>query len=260
MKTLVKMVIAILFLAFAGLDYIENDAEEKVFLPDSYYSIKVEKEPDYRLLYNATVASLDGSKNMCNLDPKDIPEGYLQVKTGDGVECSFPIALKDGEDVNTFLSASKEDGVYKFDVEENRPIIAPKNCTLVNNSVVEDVLYPEDGSFSMGVKLSVITKEETRDGKPVRFKITYGSLGRLWCCMDKTVPESHKNSNEKYPVYKHTVDFTGNIEFQQGNVLGVSGRTSNGNDDKSYIYIKVEKDTGDGFADTTLADLCGTKN
>lgn len=258
MKKLFGLLIAYLLSMWNGVPYVEPD--DKPFLVDNYYKTANTGFPDDRMLYNNTIAKLVTSDQNSDLTPYpfDTKSGRQIVEAGSS-SGYFPFALPAGSDIKKIISGAKKvkinnDNYYVFSVAKGTELIAPFNCTLDNSSTVVGTVYP-DSAVALGVAMTVET-EKLASGD--MFKITYGSMNRLWLNMRKQKPDDTYDNDQSKPLYYISEALNSKVSFNQKDVLGEAGLTgvpkvSYSGD--AYVLLRVQKYSNGSYKECKLEDL-----
>lgn len=257
MKKLIEIFLSAIIAFFNNVGLV--NPEKKPFTDNGYYEEEPGEAPDYNLMYRQNIANERVLKQSCNLDIKEVGSGRHTELLGDII---FPIALGDGETSQKYVEPKDKvtlnnDRWYLYKVPKGTEIVAPLTSTLDNHSVSGKHPYPED-DISEGIGLTIVT-DANADGD--YYKISFGSLECIWCCMSKDEPDDAFLGLNK-PLYYHDHQFKEKYTFQQGMILGRAGNSgvpdSYISDDSAYVLIHIEKcNTLIGNVGESLNTFCG---
>lgn len=259
MEGIISTILALIVSMWNGVSY--KPAEDKPFNEDKYYQTSKSNYPDDRLLYNATIASMEKSTQKSDFSPfpLDTSSDRKILDTGNAI---FPFTLSADKDVKTVLSEAQSIQInkkkfYLFKVPKGTEIIAPYNSTLDNSSTIVGTIYPtKEPCFGVGM---TIETETTTDKQ--MYKISYGCLNRLWFNMRKTKPDDKNDSNDIQPIYYPSEEIVDKIKFSQKEVLGEAGKTGvpSTYPGDAYISIRVEKYSNGSYVESTIEEMCNIK-
>lgn len=253
MRKLISWIAMALTCAVLGIAQIS--APEKPYDNSGYYSGLVsQEEPDYQSIYKETNKYGLVSLAECNKSARPIPmDKAVYVPLSNKYGFSWFWAVSDNKSHKEYLSKydaksnlkgyQKVDGTNMFlwELDESdKYLVAIGNATIVAKSQQPDRLYPTDKT-TRGTKMSIIVK--SLEFKTA-FKITYGSMERWFCCLDKKKPD---NGDTAKPRYSHSISFSDSDKLYSGNLVGLAGKSGMPapKSNKVYLTIEIERCTLD---------------
>lgn len=252
-----RKLFVILALLIAGLGTISHSTKQ--YVAGTYYvGDQTGGDIDYRAAYNQYQNGSVSVIGECDKSPKQLPDELLPFSPTDNNLVWFWAASEtldgviepyDESNINGY-EIVEVDGVnyYKWDIPRDSYLLAIGDVTLIEDSRYNDRLYPDTG-YTKGVHMKVIMHKDNKV-----YRITYGSMSRWWCCMDKKTPDSYYKGELSKPVYGHSKTTFDNEQFYAGSVIGLSGRTGS---QKDCLLIRVEEseENSDIWKDITLEML-----
>lgn len=273
MRKSFSVLVGLVMASTLGVGYITPKL--KSYQPGVYYTgNQVTDGVDVRSLYNSykggSVVATD-----CKKDSKPLPANMSLFDTGyASSDLLWFWAMK--EPVKGLLKpksdSNKEgyrysDDTYWWTVAKGTYLVSVGNSNLVAASQHVNKAYPDAGETN-GVSMQIIVKDTKRSKA---FLITYKSMLKWWCCIDKVNADYFQGDDKNQPRYGHTVKFSDEDRFTSGSVIGVAGITSENKyardslTNNALVGIEVKACTiKDGLIDynwakSSLEDLYGTK-
>lgn len=253
-----SLLLAYFMAMWNGVPYIEPD--DKPFIQESYYKTQTTGFPDDRNLYNNTIAKMVSADQNSDLTPYPFDTSSGRSIFGVGSNNGyFPFALPKGSDVKNIISGAKRikinsDNYYVFSVPKGTELVAPFNCTLDNASTVVGTVYPKN-ELVPGVSMTVET-EKLASGDI--FKITYGSMNRMWLNMRKQKPDDYYDNDQNKPLYYLSENLNSKISFNQKDVVGEAGLTgvpALSYTGEAYVLLRVQKYMNGSYKECKLEEL-----
>lgn len=259
MATLFSLLIQYVVSFFLGVSYVEP--QDKPFLKESYYETP-QGELNYFQLYKDTL-NVSTGKEECNTGKFMFNTNSGRKRVQDSVSNGWLFYASTSNKLEDLIkNATKDENIsaYVFKVPAGTEIIAPYNSTLVNSSLsTVDNVYPDESlGKSMGIYMQMVT-DTTEDGD--QFRLTFGSIGRHWCCMSKKKPLYKVEGDTTTPYYEHTFTPAEKYKFNAGDVIAEAGQSGlpkgvRDQNSEAYIFLKVEKKVmGGGFVSASVEDL-----
>lgn len=246
MKKLVVYIAALITSAVIGVTYVP--AAEKIFMPDSYYiGLTSDGEPDYQSAYYSYNSFGVEAKSECEKAAVNLPADKYIYEPTNKYNFKWFWALPDKRAHPEYLQPyvkgennygyTYEDGLYVWKLDDStKYLISIANATLEASSANPDDAYPSEGKTDGVHMVIIITIPEDE----VSYRVTYGSMERWWCCINKK--ERDAGSADR-PLYAHTVDFKDSDRFYSGSVIGIAGVTGHSQPATGarYLFARIEK-------------------
>lgn len=272
MKEFFSTVISLIIGIVVGLSPIKKEKVDKTYTPGEYYATNQEDEPDYRKLYNMYSGSSFEAIAECDKGSKKYPAGMYPYQPED---CYYWFWLMDKsvevgerkEIITSYLLGPEDEallggGWYLYETDSKVSLISIANSKLESTTPITENPYPAD-NYTKGVYLSYVITDKQDN---IAYKITYGTMLRWWCCMDKDEKGDATTDDAGGPRFGHTCSFSSNDTFTSGFIVGESGQTgipaTERSENKSYVMVKIEKcnldDKGnpnDNWTVTSVEDL-----
>ena len=246
MKSLFVKLLALISAALLGVSY--SEVSKKPFDTTSYYQAE-QGRVNYKEIYDylksptQTTSTTESNFSLRNATKYTLQNTsslyWLFSQEGEfSKDTSFDSLIESG-------NTDSVSGFSIFTVPDKTEILSPTGMNFCSTGR-ED----EYGGNSLGLYIRLSCRD---DKNKTTYEITFGSLSRLWCDMDKATPDAFKDSDEKKPQYFPSAQIPTTTQFAGGNVIGEAGKTGR---NETSIVVKVEK-TKDGESKEviTLSDF-----